>query len=148
MLMKPRRWLAYTIQLNDLLEPYEEIVDRFAASDIPLDATFGSNTVAGAELPGLLLAIGPAVEPARLAEIVALLDGLGQLFVLIDLDGPHDKSVCIGALNLGGEPVAAVAGPILATLRTPGASALDLVRAVATAPKVHVLSGRDAADEW
>ncbi len=28
MLMKPRRWLAYTIEVNDRLPEYSQIVDR------------------------------------------------------------------------------------------------------------------------
>src|SRR5262245_42835819 len=116
MLMKPRRWLAYTIELNDLLTTYEEILNRFERSDVPLDGTFGSNTTAGLELPGLLLAIGPSVEPARLREVVDLLDGLGQLFVLVHPDGVHEKVILIGALNSRGEAVTALAGEVLATV--------------------------------
>jgi hypothetical protein len=141
--MKPRRWLAYTIEVNDLVPSYEDIVDRFERSDVPLDGTFGSNTVSGVEMPGLLVAVGPAVEPARLAELVDMLAGLGQLFVLVDEEPIHDKCILIGALNLEHVAVTAIAGDVLAVVRDPGATAADLHRAIAHAPKVLVLGGRD-----
>ena len=143
MLMKPRRWLAYTIELNDLLPMYDEIVDRFEHSDVPLDGAFGSNTTTGLELPGLLLAIGPSVEPARLSEVVDLLEGLGQLFILVHPDGVHEKVILIGALNLKGEAVTALAGEVLATVTRPSATAAELRQAIKNAPKVHLLSGRE-----
>jgi hypothetical protein len=143
MLMKPRRWLAYTIEMNDLLPMYEEIVERFERSDIPLDGAFGSNTTPGSNLPGMLLAIGPSVEPARLSEVVDLLAGFGQLFVLVHPDGVHEKVILIGALNLNGEAVTALAGEVLATVRRPSATAAELRQAIESAPKVHLLSGRD-----
>jgi hypothetical protein len=143
MLMKPRQWLAYTVAVNDLLPAYEQIVDRFESSDVPLDGAFGSNTTAGLELPGLLLAIGPAVEPVRLTEVLHLLAGFGQLFVLVHDDGEHDKLILIGALNLNGEAVTAIAGDVLATIKRPDATADDLRRAIEDAPKVHVLTTRD-----
>lgn len=146
MLMKPRRWLAYTVEVNDLLPSYERIVDRFEQSDVPLDGTFGSNTLAGVELPGLLLAIGPAVEPARLAEVVDLLAGLGQLFVLVCDEPIHDKCILVGALNLEHDAVTAVAGDVLATIMDPDATAADLCDAVARAPKVLVLA-RDVVED-
>lgn len=141
MLMKPRRWLAYTVEVNDLLPAYEQIVDRFEPSEVPLDGTFGSNTLAGVELPGLLLAIGPAVEPARLAEVVDLLAGLGQLFVLVCDEDMHDKCILVGALNLEGDAVTAVAGEVLATIKDPDATVADLHTAIERAPKVLVLGG-------
>ena len=139
MLMKPRRWLAYTVEVNDLLPAYEQIVDRFEPSEVPLDGTFGSNTLAGVELPGLLIAVGPAVEPARLAEVVDLLAGLGQLFVLICDEDMHDKCILVGALNLEGDAVTAIKGEVLRTIMDPDATANDLRDAVERAPKVHVL---------
>jgi hypothetical protein len=141
--MKPRRWLAYSVEVNDLLPSYEQIVDRFEQSDVPLDGTFGSNTLSGVEMPGLLLAIGPAVEPARLAEVVDLLAGLGQLFLLVCDEPVHDKCILVGALNLEHDAVTAIAGDVLAVVRDPGATAADLRQAMEHAPKVHVLGARD-----
>ena len=79
MLMKPKRWLSYTVELNDLLPSYDQILKAFELSAVPLDATFGSNSEPGHDIPGVLLAIGPAVEPARLGEILDLLEGIGQV---------------------------------------------------------------------
>jgi hypothetical protein len=113
--MKPKKWLAYTIEVNDLLPAYEQIIARFEESDIPLDGTFGSNTTAGHVAPGILLAIGPAVEPARLAEVILLLSELGQLFILVHDEASHNKVILIGALNLSGDKVTAITGDVIAT---------------------------------
>jgi hypothetical protein len=139
MLMKPRRWLAYNIEVNDLLPQYSEIVDRFEQSDIPLDGAFGSNTEWGSEVPGLLVAVGPAVEPKRLLDIVALLDGLGQLFVTINHEGEHSKVIAIGALNLKREPIAAITEDMIATLSRPNATSHSMIEAIKSAPKVAVV---------
>jgi hypothetical protein len=145
--MRPRKWLAYTIEVSDLLPIYEQIVDRFERSDVPLDGAFGSNTTTGFVLPGVLIAVGNAVAPCRLAEVIGLLSGLGQLFVLVHDDGEHDKVIAIGALNLNGEPVTAVAGDVLATIMRPDATAAELRQAIASAPKVHVLGARDSGPD-
>lgn len=146
MLMKPKKWLAYTIEVNDLLPVYDQIVDRFEQSDIPLDGAFGLNTTVGVSLPGLLLAIGPAVEPVRLAEVVSLLSGLGQLFILFHDEASHDKVILVGALNLSGDKVTAVTGDVLATIMRKDATAEELRAAIEKAPKVHLIAGRDADD--
>lgn len=140
---KPRRWLAYTIELNDLLPNYSEILDRFEASDIPLDGAFGSNTERGTTMPGLLLAIGPGVEPARLLEVCELLEGLGQLFLRIYGEGEHSKGILIGALNLFHDPVVAIGDRLLDALSKPGATAACLARAVAEEAEVEVLPARE-----
>jgi len=147
MLMKPKRWLAYTIEVNDLLPSYEQVVERFEHSDVPLDGAFGSNTTAGTGLPGLLLAIGPRVEPARLAEVLSLLSEFGQLFILVDEDGRHDKFIVIGALNLDSKPVTAVAGDVLAIIMRADATAEELCKAIHISPKVHVLAGRETSTD-
>jgi hypothetical protein len=138
--MKPRRWLAYTVEVNDLLPCFEEIVDRFEQSQIPLDGTFGSNTTPGHEVPGLLIALGPAVEPRRLDEVVSLLTGLGKLFLIIHDEATHSKYIGIGALNLNSEPVVAISEPLRALLRRPDATASELSKALAASPRVHLFA--------
>lgn len=140
MLMKPRRWLAYTVEVNDLPPCFEEIIGRFEQSDVPLDATFGSNTEPGRQIPGLLIAFGPAVEPQRLHEVVSLLAGLGKLFLVVHHEATHSKYIGIGALNLEGEPVVAMSEALLALIRRPDTSASDLCKAVASAPRVHLFA--------
>jgi len=147
MLMKPRRWLAYTVEVNDLLPCYEDLLERFETSEIPLDGAFGSNTSDGREVPGLLLAVGPAVEPERLIEILELLHGLGQLFLVVNEDGPHGKSIAIGALNLNGDSVVAVTGELLGEIRRPGATSTELRMAIEAAPQVRVFAARASEKE-
>lgn len=139
MLMKPMRWLAYNIEVNDLLRQYTEIVDRFERSDIPLDGAFGSNTESGSEVPGLLVAVGPGVEPQRLLDILLLLDGLDQLFVVLNTEGEHSKIVAIGSLNLNKECIVAVTEEMIAVLSDPSATSTSMVEAINAAPKVGVL---------
>jgi len=142
MLMKPRRWLAYTVEVNDLLPCFESIVDRLEGSEIPLDGTFGSNTLPGVDVPGLLIAIGPSVEPQHLLEVLSLLRGLGQAFLVVHEEATHSKYIGVGALNLNNEPVVAVSDELLALIRRPDATAADLCQAMAAAPRIHVLAGR------
>jgi hypothetical protein len=141
MIAKPRRWLAYKIELNDLLPEYELLLDRFEQTDIPLDATFGSNTEPGIAVPGIVLAIGPAVEPARLAEILALLDGIEPLHLKIHREGEHAKVIFIGALNLQAEGIVPLSDELRATLDR-ALTAAELVRAIEDAPRIAVLARR------
>src|SRR5262245_42771136 len=147
MLMKPRRWLAYTVELNDLLPCYEELLNRFERSEIPIDGTFGSNTSAGSEVPGLVLAVGPAVEPQRLVEILNLIVGLGQVFLVVNEDGPHNKSIAVGALNLNRESVVAMTDELVGEIRRPGSTSEDLRTAINDAPQVRVFAAKESGNE-
>jgi len=143
MLRKPRRWLGYTIELNDRLAEYEEILDRFERSDIPLDDVFGSHSIEQQLSPGLLIAIGPQVEPARLGEVLDLLDGLAQAFLIVHDEPPHNKVIYVGAMNLEAQPFVALSEELRALIRKAGATAADLVRAVGTSPKVQPMRKRE-----
>ncbi len=142
MLMKPKRWLAYTIELNDLLPHYEGILSAFDGSDVPLDATFGSNSESGMEIPGILVAVGSAVEPARLAEVLALLDGIDRIFLTVHDAAVHSKVIYVGALNLDGDPIAPFSDQLSSFVRDPNATPRELMRAIERAPKIDILSER------
>jgi len=144
MLRKPRRWLAYDIQVNDLLPCYERILDRFEASDIPIDGVFGSNTEAGTAIPGILVALGPGVEPARLCEVLSLLDGLGQLFLCVHDGGSHSKEILIGGLNLSCEPFVALDETLLDRLSHMTNEAASLCAAIEGCHKIHPLGSNDS----
>jgi hypothetical protein len=147
MLMKPRRWLAYSVKVNDLLPQYEQIVDRFEESDIPLDGSFGSSTCSGSEVPGILIAIGPSVEPLRLHEVLTLLEGLGQQFLVIHDEAVYNKVILVGALNLCAEPIVALSKDILNEIKREGATVSDLAKAIVSAPKIHVLPPQETKNE-
>ena len=98
--MKNKKWVAYTIALNDLIRNYEEIIMRFEKSSIPLDEVFGSNTEQYAP-HSFVLAFGSAVEPERLIDILNLLDEYGPDFLLLDEEElPHKKYITIGSYNM------------------------------------------------
>lgn len=97
MLMKPRRWLGYSILLNDLLSTFEEILNRFETSEIPLDDTFGSSSDPPTKPTRFILLIGPGVEVERLNEVLKLLDGLGPEFIHPETDGAYRKHIYIGS---------------------------------------------------
>jgi hypothetical protein len=82
-----------------------------------------------------------------LSELLSLLDGLGQLFLLVRDQGEHSKVILIGALNLNSEPVVAVTGDIHATITRADTTTAELHRAINAAPKVHVLAGRPATGD-
>ena len=142
MLQKPRRWLAYTIELNDLLPTYEQIIDRFERSDVPLDGVFGSSSVSTSPSLGILVAIGPAVEPQRLDEVIRLVEDLDLLFLLVHDDPSHNKVIIIGAMNLDSAPFVAVTPELLGVIRGPGATAGDVTSAIAAMPKVQAIRKR------
>jgi hypothetical protein len=146
MLAKPRRWLAYSIEVNDRLGCYDTLVDRFEQSDVPLDGAFGSNTEQGYEVPGILVAVGRAVEPARLWEVLELLGGLGRLFLCIDEGVTHNKFIAVGSLNLGKVPIVALSEELSTLIARPGTTAEELQQAVDSAPPVHVFGARDGRE--
>jgi len=144
MLQKPRRWLAYTIELNDLLPHYQQILDRFERSDVPLDGVFGSSSVSTSPPVGILIAIGPAVEPERLDEVIRLVEDLDQLFLVVHDDPSHNKVIIIGAMNLESVPFVAVTPELLGVVRSPGATAASVRSAIAAMPKVQAIRKREA----
>lgn len=102
-LIKDKKWLAYTIALNDLINGYDVIVERFEKSVIPLDEIFGSNSEQYAPNP-VSMVIGNAVEPLRLRDILILLEGFEPDFLMVDNEGfPHKKAIFIGSYNLDHE---------------------------------------------
>lgn len=143
MLQKPRRWLAYTVELNDLLPSYERILDRFERSDVPLDGVFGSGSVSTSPPLGILVAIGPAVEPQRLDEILRLVEDLDLLFLVVHDDPPHNKVIIIGSMNLEAAPFVAVTPRLLGVIRGPRATAADVTSAIAAMPKVQAIRKRE-----
>ena len=97
MLMKPRQWLGYTILLNDLLPAYEEILNRFEISEIPLDDTFGSSSDPPTMPSKFILLVGPGIEIKCLNDILKLLDGLGPEFIQPETDEAYRKHIYIGS---------------------------------------------------
>lgn len=139
-LMKPRRWLGYTIALNDLLANAKEILDRFERSEIPLDDTFGSSSDPAARPRSTILYVGPGVEQDRLLELLALLEGVPIHFLQADHAGHSRKTIYIGSFNLENERVAPYSPEILASVCRPGLSAEEVTAAIINASTVHVLT--------
>ena len=110
--MKPRKWLGYSIHLNDLLPSSETIIDRFEISDIPLDDTFGSSSDLIEEPSKYILSIGPGVEVENLNDVIELLQGIEPEFIHIENDGSYRKCIYIGSLNFEG-PLGAVSKKLL-----------------------------------
>ena len=103
MLIKNKKWLAYTVALNDLMRNYDKILTRFEKSSVPLDEVFGSNTEQYAP-HSIILTFGPAVEPEHLRDILELLGEFRPDFLLLDEEGfPHKKQITIGSYNLDNE---------------------------------------------
>ena len=74
-LFRPREWLGHVVKVNDLLPWFDEIVDRLAASEVPLDHAFGSDR--HAEPPAVLsVGFGEAVEIERVRDVLLLLEGI------------------------------------------------------------------------
>ena len=74
-LFRPREWLGHVVKVNDLLPRFEEIVDRFAASDVPLDDAFGSDRHTEPP-PVLSIGFGEAVGVERFRDVLLLLEDI------------------------------------------------------------------------
>ena len=105
MLMKPRRWLGYSIYLNDLFAESEKILDRFEVSEIPLNDTFGSSSDPPIKPSKFTLLIGPGVEIDRLNEILELLEGIGPDFIQLETDNAYRKNIYIGCNDSDNESI-------------------------------------------
>jgi len=129
-LQVPRRWLGYSVWVNSRLSVREAILDRFELADIALTNTFDPDEEDPAPEP-FVVSFGPAVEPTRLLEVLALLEGLGVQY-LFAVDGPSRKDITIGASNLNAEPITPLTEDLRRMLATAGLSATDLHREVRT----------------
>jgi hypothetical protein len=127
-LQVPRRWLGYSVWVNSKLAVREAILDRFEVSDVPLTNTFEPDEDDPAPEP-FVVSFGPAVEPARLIEVLNLLEGLGVQY-LFAIDGPSRKDITIGAMNLNAEPITPLTDDLSRMLATPGLSEQDLQQEV------------------
>lgn len=139
MLLVPRRWLGYRIELNDLLPDCTEILDRFELSEIPLHDTFGSNTDYESAPDRTIISVGEAVEPERFLELIELLDGLNLDFVMAIGDTLNRKDINIGSLNLGNEPMAALSESLLSTVRHECKNAAQFAECIKSCAKVFPL---------
>lgn len=139
-LMKPRRWLGYTIALNDLLPDAEELLDRFEHSDIPLDDTFGSSSDPAERPRSIIVFFGPGVEQPRLLEVLDLLRGSRIHFLQTDTEGHNRKAIFIGALNLERERAAPYTPELLEALHEPGLSTDEIKEIVLQASTLQVLT--------
>ena len=107
-LQKPRRWLAYRIELNDLLPEVDAILDRFERSEVPLEDCFGSNSDRPEVPRSTILFFGPGTEPDRLVELIDLLDGIPIHYVQAGDEVWNRKVIFIGSYNFdaeGGAPL-------------------------------------------
>ena len=133
MLMKPRRWLGYTIYLNDLFAESEEILDRFEVSEIPLSDTFGSSSDPPTKPLRFILLIGPGVEIDRLNELLELLEGMCPDFIQPETDKAYRKNIYIGCNDSNNESIIPLSPQLKETLKiqifTPAELAAYLINA-------------------
>jgi hypothetical protein len=144
MLMKPRRWLGYTVCLNDELPRSEQILDHFEQSSIPLADTFGSSSDVSGRTQSVIVMFGPRVERDRLVEVLDLLASAEQpVHFLMASTGPSSrKTIYIGAYNLDGERVAPLTDALALRLRSENPSPDDLLRLVLSASTVTPITSR------
>jgi hypothetical protein len=103
--MKPRKWLGYTVLLNDLIERSDEIIDRFELSEIPLSDTFGSSSDPPIKPSRYILLVGPGVEIERVKDVLKLLEGMEPDYILPEIDGAYRKHIYIGCNDSDSEPI-------------------------------------------
>ncbi|MFH2047744.1 MAG: hypothetical protein ABIK92_21675 [Pseudomonadota bacterium] len=115
--MKPRRWLGYTIYLNDLFAVSEKILDRFEVSEIPLTDTFGSSSDPPTKPSKFILLIGPGVEIERLNELLELLEGIGPDYIQPETDNAYRKNIYIGCNDSKDESIIHLSPQLKETLK-------------------------------
>lgn len=144
MLMKPRRWLGYTICLNDELPQSERVLDQFEQSSIPLDDTFGSSSDVAGRNQSVIVMFGPRVERERLVEVLDLLAEaeLEVHFLMASFESCHRKMIYIGAYNLEHERVAPLTAELDSRIRTEARTAEELGRLVLAASTVTPITAR------
>lgn len=144
MLMKPRRWLGYTICLNDELPQSERALDLFEQSSIPLDDTFGSSSDVGGRNQSVILMIGPRVECALLVEVLDLLAeaSLPVHFIMATEETDRRKTIYIGAYNLDHEQVAPFTAELEARIRSLKLGADELSRVIRGLSTVTPITAR------
>jgi hypothetical protein len=127
-LLVPRRWLGYSVWVNWNLVAREAILDRFEGSDIPLTNTFEPDEDDPSPEP-FVVAFDQGVDPARLSEVLTLLEGLGVQY-LFAADAATRKDITIGTLNLNVEPITPLTDQLKQMMMTPDLSAKDFHQAV------------------
>lgn len=144
MLMKPRRWLGYTVCLNDEVPQAEQALDRFEHSSIPLDDTFGSSSDVMGRTQSVILMFGPRVERDHLLEILDLL-AEAQVpvhFLMASAASDHRKTIYIGAYNLDHERVAPFTAELNSRIRAEDLTSDELARLVQSASTVTPITAR------
>jgi hypothetical protein len=142
--MKPRRWLGYTIYVNDELPRSERILDQFEQSSIPLADTFGSSSDVSGRTQSVIVMFGPRVERDRLVEVLDLLASAEQAvhFLMASIEPSSRKTIYIGAFNLDGERVAPLTDALALRIRSESPSPDDLIQLVQSASTVTPLTVR------
>jgi hypothetical protein len=144
-LQKPRRWLGYRIELNDLVSEADTILDRFENSEIPLDDCFGSNSDPPEAPRSTILFFGPGTEPIRLTELIELLDGTSIHYIQAGTESYNRKVILIGGYNLDAAPVAPLSPGLVKEMRA-AKSAVELAEIVQRASLVTPLTVRSDPD--
>jgi len=136
MLMKPRRWLGYSIYLNDLFPESEKILDRFEVSEIPLMDTFGSSSDPPTKPSKFVLMIGPGVEINRLNELLELLEGVCPEFIQPETDNTYRKNIYIGCNDSGNESIIPLSTQLKETFKAQNFNPDDLTDYLMNAQKL------------
>lgn len=140
-LQRARRWLGYRIDLNDLLADAAEILDRFEASEIPLEDSFGSSSDPPERPRSTILFFGPGTEPQRLLELLELLEGIPIHYLHAGTESHSRKCILIGSYNGDADPVAPLGAELLEEIRGAG-TAEELTEIVRRSSNVRALTIR------
>jgi len=136
-LMKPREWMGYSVELNDLLPGAEELMDRFEQAQVPLDDTFGSSSDPPVPPPPLTVFFGPDVEPLRLLAVLHLLRDVNVRFLLAGIETEDRKRILIGAYNHEREKLTPYSDELLRQIGSPGVTADGLTTLVREAARLR-----------
>jgi len=86
--VKPRRWLGYRIELNDLLDDVKRIDRRLAKAGILIDDTFGSSSERPERPERVVIAWGPGVARERVRELLRRLEDIAVDAIAVSTTPP------------------------------------------------------------
>ena len=138
-LMKPREWMGYSVELNDLLPEAAEIIGRFEQAQVPLDDTFGSSSDPAVPPPPLIVYFGPDVEPQRLLDVLYLLP-VKVRFLLAGTASEDRKRILIGSYNYDRDRPTPFSDELVRRIEQPGMTPDDLTCLVRDAALLRAVS--------
>jgi hypothetical protein len=138
-LVKPREWLGYSVELNDLLPGSPQLIARFERERVPLSDTFGSSSDPPVPPPPLIVFFGPGVEPVRFLELLHVLRDADVRYLQAGTENEDRKRILIGGYNYNHEPLTPYSRELVRRIEQSGLTPDGLTSLVREAAHLRVV---------